>query len=134
MKLSTREDIEAPIAYVFQRVSDFERFERRAMRQGADVSRRAEGLVEIGMIWDIAFEFRGRSLGGGKDAAHLLPFPEPGDLDLAAGVGRPLRPRAGHPAGARGPLLRGRGRVRSKQGVATRPKSRDHRVPQRPSS
>ena len=61
MKLSTREDIEAPIAYVFQRVSDFERFERRAMRQGADVSRRAEGLVEIGMIWDIAFEFRGRS-------------------------------------------------------------------------
>lgn len=60
MKLSTREDIEAPIGYVFQRVSDFERFERRAMRRGADVSRRAEGVAGIGMIWDVAFEFRGR--------------------------------------------------------------------------
>jgi len=61
MKLSAREDIEAPIAFVFQRVSDFARFERRAMRQGADVSRRSEGMAEIGMIWDVVFDFRGRS-------------------------------------------------------------------------
>ncbi|MCK0096588.1 SRPBCC family protein [Yoonia sp. F2084L] len=61
MKLSTREDIEAPIAYVYERVSDFAAFERRALRQGAQVSCRTEGAPVVGTIWDIAFEFRGRS-------------------------------------------------------------------------
>jgi len=61
MKLSTREDIDAPIAYVYERVSDFAHFERRAMRQGVDVIRRSQGEPTIGTIWDIAFEFRGRS-------------------------------------------------------------------------
>lgn len=60
MKLSTREDIEAPIGYVYHRVSDFESFERRALRQGIDVSCRSEGAARVGTIWDIAFEFRGR--------------------------------------------------------------------------
>lgn len=60
MKLSTHEDIEAPIAYVFSRVSDFSGFERRAMRQGVAVSRRQEGEVCVGTFWDIAFSFRGR--------------------------------------------------------------------------
>ncbi len=60
MKLSTREDIEAPISYVYGRISDFAHFERRAMRQGIEVSRRAEGDARVGTIWDIAFAFRGR--------------------------------------------------------------------------
>ncbi|EBA13200.1 SRPBCC family protein [Roseobacter sp. CCS2] len=60
MKFSTREDIEAPIGYVYQRVSDFASFERRALRQGIDVSCRAEGEAAVGTVWDIAFEFRGR--------------------------------------------------------------------------
>lgn len=60
MKLSTREDIEAPIAYVHGRVSDFPGYERRALRHGIDISRRAEGDAVVGTIWDIAFEFRGR--------------------------------------------------------------------------
>lgn len=61
MKLSTREDIEAPIAYVYERISDFGAFERRALRQGAQVSCRTEGAPALGTIWDITFEFRGRS-------------------------------------------------------------------------
>ncbi len=60
MKLSTREDIEAPIGYVFSQVSDFAAFERRAMRQSIDVARRGDGVVTQGEIWDIAFSFRGR--------------------------------------------------------------------------
>jgi hypothetical protein len=60
MKLSTREDIEAPIAYVYGRVSDFAGFERRALRQGVDVSCRDEGQAKVGTCWDIAFAFRGR--------------------------------------------------------------------------
>lgn len=61
MKLSTREDIEAPIDYVFGRASDFASFEKRALRQGAQVSQRNEGPVQTGNIWDISFQFRGRS-------------------------------------------------------------------------
>lgn len=61
MKFSTREDIEAPIGYVYGRISDFAGFERRALRQGMQVNRRSDGTVQIGTVWDIAFEFRGRS-------------------------------------------------------------------------
>ncbi len=74
MKLSTHEDIEAPIAYVFSRVSDFAGFERRAMRQGVAVSRRQDGDVCVGTEWDIAFSFRGRER---KVAAQLVALNAP---------------------------------------------------------
>ena len=60
MKFSTREDIEAPAAFVFAQLTDFGSLERRAMRHGAEVSRRGDGKVVQGMQWDIAFEFRNR--------------------------------------------------------------------------
>ena len=61
MKLSTREDIEAPIGFVFDQISDFDAYERRALRQGIEVHRRTGGPVDPGTTWDIAFEFRGRA-------------------------------------------------------------------------
>ncbi len=60
MKFSTREDIEAPIDHVFEQVSDFIGFERRALRHGADVVRLDDGPVQEGSSWNIAFQFRGR--------------------------------------------------------------------------
>lgn len=61
MKFKTREDIGAPIDYVFGAVTDFEGFERQALRRGAEVKRLdvlpAPGK---GMAWDIAFPFRGK--------------------------------------------------------------------------
>ena len=60
MKLSTREDIEAPIDFVFGRVTDFAAFERRALRQGAHVSRNTDGVPQVGTVWDVGFKFRGR--------------------------------------------------------------------------
>ena len=59
MKFSTREDIEAPIGFVFSQISDFDSHERRALRHGAEVSRRTDGPAGAGTTWDIAFEFRG---------------------------------------------------------------------------
>jgi hypothetical protein len=61
MKFKTREDIAAPIDYVFGVVSDFEGFERQALRRGAEVTRLDE-LEETGegMRWHIAFPFRGK--------------------------------------------------------------------------
>lgn len=61
MKFSTREDIEAPIDYVFLRITDFQGFERQALRRGADVQRVDSAPVPVeGSTWDIAFKFRGK--------------------------------------------------------------------------
>ncbi|MEO0917722.1 MAG: SRPBCC family protein [Pseudomonadota bacterium] len=61
MKFSTREDIEAPIAFVFERASDFDALEKRARNYGADITRNGDGPAQVGMTWDAAFEFRGRN-------------------------------------------------------------------------
>ncbi|WP_296423170.1 SRPBCC family protein [Yoonia sp.] len=60
MKFSTREDIDAPIDHVFAKVSDFAGFERRALRQGAQIKRLDDGPAQIGSIWEAALKFRGR--------------------------------------------------------------------------
>lgn len=79
MKFSAREDIEAPISFVFAQVSDFAAFERRAMRQGAQVARRSEGAVTQGDVWDIGFQFRGRDR---KVAATLTQLDPPNALQI----------------------------------------------------
>ncbi|MEL6839364.1 MAG: SRPBCC family protein [Pseudomonadota bacterium] len=61
MKFSTREDIEAPIAFVFEHFSDFDVFEKRAMRHGAQVNRLGDDRRRTGTAWDVAFQFRGRT-------------------------------------------------------------------------
>ncbi len=60
MKLSTREDIEAPVDYVFEHFTKFQVFETRARRAGADVKRLTDGNVKTGTEWDVAFTYRGR--------------------------------------------------------------------------
>lgn len=61
MKLTAKEDIEAPIAFVTAFVTDFEAWERAAMRRGADVQRidslRTPGP---GMEWKVGFAYRGK--------------------------------------------------------------------------
>jgi len=61
MQFTTREDIEAPIDFVFGVLSDFEGLQRQAMRRGAEVSR-CDNLSAPGpgMMWDVAFPFRGK--------------------------------------------------------------------------
>ncbi len=61
MELSTREDIDAPIDWVWQRLIDDVAFERIALRRGADVQRQdaGTGFVE-GATWVVMFRYRGR--------------------------------------------------------------------------
>lgn len=59
MKFSDREDVAAPLETVFAAISDFDGFERAAMRRGIDVERIVPGK-DGKPAWDVAFEFRGR--------------------------------------------------------------------------
>lgn len=60
MKFSTREDVEAPAHFVFEHMSDFQSYERQALRRGADVRRLDSGPYTVGSSWDVAFTFRGK--------------------------------------------------------------------------
>lgn len=61
MNLTAHKDIDAPINYVFQRISNFEAYERQALRRGAEVSRvDGNGPVTVGSAWHVNFTFRGK--------------------------------------------------------------------------
>ncbi len=61
MKLSTREDIEAPIDTVYQAVTDFDGFERQLLRRGVDVTRDETQPLDVpGVCWNAEFDWRGR--------------------------------------------------------------------------
>lgn len=60
MKFSSREDIDVPIAFVFERVCDFPMFEKQAVKRGAKVKRVDSGEYKVGSAWDASFKYRGR--------------------------------------------------------------------------
>jgi carbon monoxide dehydrogenase subunit G len=61
MKLTSRQDIEAPLAFVFDALKDFEAWERAALRRGAEVARTDVLQSKVpGLSWMIKFVYRGR--------------------------------------------------------------------------
>lgn len=62
MRFTTREDIDVPIDALFAAISDFQGFERAAMRRGAEVTRTGAAPGSgVGESWTIRFRYRGRS-------------------------------------------------------------------------
>jgi hypothetical protein len=59
MRLSARQDIEAPIDEVYAAFSDLECWERDALRRGADVTR-TKGTASDKPAWIISFPYRGK--------------------------------------------------------------------------
>ena len=61
MKLVRNEDVEAPVAFVYAALSNFDQWERAALRRGAEVTR-LDTLATPGpgMMWNVGFDFRGR--------------------------------------------------------------------------
>lgn len=61
MQFSSKEDIEAPIDAVFREITDFQSFERSALRRGAEVRRTdTRDKPGVGMSWHARFMLRGR--------------------------------------------------------------------------
>ncbi len=92
MKLTTRQDIEAPAAFVFAALRDFEAWERLALRRGADVSR-TDTLHQVvaGLSWMIKFDYRGKQR---RIALRLTRIETPVNLAFA-GTGASLEGLAG---------------------------------------
>ena len=61
MRFSAKQDIEAPLDFVYKTMTDFEAWERSAMRRGAEVER-TDRLTHIGpgMTWLARFSYRGK--------------------------------------------------------------------------
>lgn len=61
MKFSTKQDIEAPLVFVHQTLTDFDMWERAAMRRGAEIGR-TDTLRQPGpgMAWTAKFSYRGK--------------------------------------------------------------------------
>ena len=80
MKFSTREDVDAPIEAVFDMLSEFDTFERAAMRRGAEVQCiNRVTPAETGMIWKAAFDLRGKR----RDLnIELITFERPDEIVL----------------------------------------------------
>lgn len=80
MQFSSKEDIEAPIDAVFDMLSEFEAFERMAIRRGVDIQR-ADTLDQpgVGMSWDAAFKLRGKA----RDVhLELVEFDRPNGMQF----------------------------------------------------
>ena len=74
MKLIGRKDVEAPAAYVTAALTDFESWERFAMRRGIEVNR-TDRLAQPGpgMAWLVNFTFRGRAREAGIQVVQMGP-------------------------------------------------------------
>lgn len=92
MQFKTHQDLQVPVAYVYQRVTNFEAYERQALRQGAHVARvDGNGPVGVGSSWDVAFTFRGKDR---QLRAKIVEMVEPTDLAIdtdAKGLASDLR-------------------------------------------
>lgn len=80
MKFNAKQDVEAPIAFVFKYLTDFDLWERSAMRRGAQVER-ADNLsaAGAGMAWNASFRYRGKTR---NVTASILQLADPNNVRI----------------------------------------------------
>ncbi len=85
MKINTKDDIDAPIDYVFQQVTDFASLERQGLRRGANITR-LDTLTPpgAGSSWQVLFPYRGKE----RDiSAELTAMKSPEGMTVLAKSG-----------------------------------------------
>jgi len=87
MELTSKEDVDAPLAEVFAAISDFASFERSAIRRGVEVQRLSDDPApQVGMAWDVRADFRGKP----RELRLELSTYEPTTLITLSGVSNSL--------------------------------------------
>ncbi len=82
MRFTSKEDIEAPIEHVFAQVSDFQSFERAALRRGAEIRcNREPARPGVGLRWHARFLLRGKQR---EVDTEVTTFDPPNCLAVAA--------------------------------------------------
>lgn len=61
MKFVAFEDLDMSQVDLFDRLSDFEQFERQAIRRGVNVTRQGSIVSQSGLKWQCSFDYRGRN-------------------------------------------------------------------------
>jgi carbon monoxide dehydrogenase subunit G len=88
MELTSKEDVDAPLADVFEAISDFASFERSAIRRGVEVQRLSDATTpQLGMAWDVRADFRGKP----RDLHLKLTSYEPSTLIAIDGESASLK-------------------------------------------
>lgn len=78
MKFSAKEDVDKPVDQVFTQLTQFNTFERAAIRRGAEIERVSDAPVPmVGMAWNARFQLRGRTR---KARVTLTQLDAPNDL------------------------------------------------------
>lgn len=97
MRFTTHEDVEAPIEFVFEQVSDFDAFERQGLRHGAEIMRLDTMTTPAaGMVWNAQAVLRGKRR---RIEAELVDYQPPTMMKFLAtsdGITAHLR-RSGGP-------------------------------------
>ncbi|WJY22200.1 SRPBCC family protein [Fontisubflavum oceani] len=85
MKFKVAEDVDAPIGFVFERMTDFSQFEADVKRRGADL-RRVGNWTRIaeGVQWRGAVQVRGKKRKIEAELAELVPD-ESAKVDITVG-------------------------------------------------
>jgi len=83
MQFSSKEDLEVPISDVFAMLSEFESYERSAIRRGIEVQRLDDSAPNaVGLAWDAQFVLRGKP----RDVRlNLTGYEPPNAMKIEAG-------------------------------------------------
>jgi len=82
MEFTAKDDVDVPIEAAFDLLSDYDVFERMAMRRGVEVQRHnPEGPVSVGTKWDVDFTFRGKDI---RMRAEIIKFDRPDLIEIEA--------------------------------------------------
>jgi len=82
MEFTARDDVDVPIEAAFDLLSEYDFFERMAMRRGVEVRRHnPENPIGVGTNWDVDFAWRGKDI---PMRAQIITFERPDMIEVEA--------------------------------------------------